>query len=144
MGVMRWIRISDCESKRCVVSCRGIAFYPFLFHVDVAGARSPVHFADHPPTPRPSRQPDSLPWEPTRPQDKAYFGERIGAPLLPLRPRCNFIHPRQLSPFRERLGLPFSNDEILSGFEDIVSSGTDQFYCIGQDGPSRGLGTSYG
>ena len=43
------------------------------------------------------------------------------------RPKCNFIHPRQLSPFPERLELPFSNDEILSGYEDIVSSGTDQF-----------------
>ena len=54
------------------------------------------------------------------------FWERIEAPLPPLRPRprCNFIHPRQLSPFPERLELPFSNDEILSGSEDIVSSGT--------------------
>ena len=54
------------------------------------------------------------------------FWERIEAPLPPLRPRprCNFIHPRQLSPFPERLELPFSNDEILSVSEDIVSSGT--------------------
>ena len=81
---------------------------------------------DHPPTPRPSRPPDSLPWEPTRPQDKAYFWERIEAPLPPSRPRCNFIHPRQLSPFPERLELPFSNDEILCGNVDIVSSGTAQ------------------
>ena len=37
------------------------------------------------------------------------FWERIEAPLPPLRPRpkCNFIHPRQLSPFPERLELPF-------------------------------------
>ena len=84
---------------------------------------------DQPPTPRPSGQPDSLPWEPTRPQDKAYFWKRIDAPLRPSRPRpkCNFIHPRQLSPFPERLELPFSNDEILCGYEDIVSSGTDHF-----------------
>ena len=33
--------------------------------------------------PRPSRQSDSLPWEPTRPQDKAYFWERIEAPWPP-------------------------------------------------------------
>ena len=60
---------------------------------------------------------------------KAYFWERIEAPLPPLRPRpkCNFIHPRQLSPFPESLELPFSNDEILSGYQEIVSSGTDQF-----------------
>ena len=41
--------------------------------------------------------------------------------------RCNFIHPEQLSPFPERLKLPFPIDEILSGYEDIVSSSTDQF-----------------
>ena len=53
------------------------------------------------------------------PQDKAYFWERIEAPLPPLwpRPKCNFTHPRQLSPFPERLELPFSKDEILSGYE---------------------------
>ena len=45
----------------------------------------------------------------------------------PLQPRCNYIHPRQLSPFPERLKLLFSSDEILSGSEQIVSSGTDQF-----------------
>ena len=33
MGVMRWIRVSDCESKRCVVSCRvfpSLSFPPSL------------------------------------------------------------------------------------------------------------------
>ena len=83
---------------------------------------------DHPPTPRPSRQPDFRPWEPTRPHDKAYFQDRNEAPLPPLRPRCNFIHPRQFSPSPERLKFPFSSDEILSGYEDTVSSGTDQFH----------------
>ena len=43
-----------------------------------------------------------------------------------MQPRCNVIHPRQLSPFPERVELPFSSDEILSGFEEVVSSGTDQ------------------
>ena len=59
---------------------------------------------------------------PVRPQ-------RLEAPLPPLRPRpkCNFIHPQQLSPFPERQKLPFSSDAILSGFEDIVSSGSDHF-----------------
>ena len=47
---------------------------------------------------------------------------------MPLpRPKCHFIHPKQLSPFPERLEQPFPNDEILSGFEDIVASGTDLF-----------------
>ena len=92
-----------------------------------------LHSTDHsdciPETPRISKQFDSLPYEPTRPQDKAYFCERIEAPLPPLRPRpkCNFIHPRQLGLFPERLELPFSNDEILSSYEGIVSSGTDHF-----------------
>ena len=58
---------------------------------------------DDPATPRPSRQPDTVSWEPMRPQDKAYFWERIEEPLPPLRPRCNCIHPRQPSPFPERL-----------------------------------------
>ena len=55
------------------------------------------------------------------------FGKEMRHLLPPLRPRCNFIHPRQPSPFPERLKLPFSSEEILSGFEEIVSSGTDQF-----------------
>ena len=83
-----------------------------------------LHSTDHadciPETPRISKPFDSLPWEPTRPHDKAYFWERIEGPLPPTRPRprCIFIHPRQLSPLAERLELPFSNDEILCGYED--------------------------
>ena len=71
----------------------------------------------------PVKQFDLLPWELLKP----YVWERIEAPLRPLRPwpECNFSHPRQLCPFPERLELPFSNDEILSGYEEIVSSGTD-------------------
>ena len=42
-------------------------------------------------------------------------------------PGAIFFHPKQPSPFPERLELPFPSEEILSGFEDIVSSGTDQF-----------------
>ena len=37
------------------------------------------------------------------------------------------IHPRQLSPFPERLVLPFSNDEIQSGYEEFDFSGTGLF-----------------
>ena len=55
-------------------------------------------------------------WEPAKLHDKACFWERIGAPLLPLRPRltCGFIHLRQLNYFPERLVLPFSNEVIMS------------------------------
>ena len=60
---------------------------------------------------------------------KNVFWERIEAPLPPLRPRpkCDFIHPQQLSPFPERLELPFSSDDILSGHEELDSSGNDLF-----------------
>ena len=64
------------------------------------------------------KQPDALPWEPTGPQGTASFWERT---------ETIQVHPKQLSPFPERLELPFPSGEILSGFEDIVSSGTDQF-----------------
>ena len=62
-----------------------------------------------PETPRVSKLASSSLWEPGKPQDKACFWERIEAPLPPLRPRpkCDFIHPLQLSPFPERLELPF-------------------------------------
>ena len=46
--------------------------------------------------------------------------------MPPPRPRCNFIHPKQLSPFPERLELPYPSGEILSGHEDVVSSGQDR------------------
>ena len=61
--------------------------------------------------------------------EKACFGERIEVPLPPLRPRpkCDFIHPRQFSPFPERLVLPFSIEIILSGYEELDSSGNDLF-----------------
>ena len=80
-----------------------------------------------PRAPRSAGQPGALTWEPIGPPSTASFWERTEAPLPPLRPRCNFIHTKQLSPFLERLVLPFPSEEILSGFEDIVSSGTDQF-----------------
>ena len=91
-----------------------------------------LHNTDHseyiPVTPRISKHCTLRPWETAKPQDKACFWERIEAPLSPLRPRpkCNFIHPRQLSPFPERLELPFSNEVIfLSSYEEFDSSGTD-------------------
>ena len=92
-----------------------------------------LHNTDHseyiPVTPSTSKHSTSLPWETAKPQDKACFWERIEAPLPPLRPRpkCNFIQPRQLSPFPERLRLSFSHDEILSSYEEFDTSGTDLF-----------------
>ena len=66
------------------------------------------------------------PWKLSGTQGTASFWERTEAPLPPQRPWCNFIPPHQLSPFPERLKLPLSSEEILSGYEDVVSSGTDQ------------------
>ena len=94
---------------------------------------------DAPPAPRPVEQPDALHWKPTWLQGTAYFWERNEAPLPPLRPRCNFIHPRQLSSLPERLELPFWSDEILSGYEDFVSSGTVQFTAWVNTGPHATL-----
>ena len=76
-----------------------------------------------------SKHSTSLSWEPAKPHDKACFWERIEAPLPPLRPRpkCDFIHPRLLSQFPERLVLPFSNEVILSSYEELDSSGNDLF-----------------
>ena len=90
-----------------------------------------VHNTDHseyiPVTPRSSKHSTSLPWETAKPQEKACSWSRIEAPLPPLRPRpkCDFIHRRQLSPFPERLVLSFSNEVFLSGYEEFDSSGTD-------------------
>ena len=80
---------------------------------------------DAPPALRPEGQPDAPTWELL--QGTASLWERTEAPLPHPKRRCNFIHPMQLSPFPERLKLPFSSEDILSGFEDVVSSGTDQF-----------------
>ena len=66
---------------------------------------------------------------PRGPKIRLIFGNRKRHHCVKLRPRpkCNFIYPRQLDPFPERLELPFSNDEILCGYEEIDSSGTGQF-----------------
>ena len=70
---------------------------------------SMLHSTDHseyiPVTPRVSNQFTSLPWETAKPQDMSCFWERI---KVRPRPKCNFIHPRQLRPFPQRLVLPFS------------------------------------
>ena len=41
--------------------------------------------------------------------------------------RCSFIHPKQLSPFPERLKLPYPNGEVLSSYDDDVSFIRDHF-----------------
>ena len=65
-------------------------------------------------------------WKISGTRGTASFWERAEAPLSPPRPTCKFVQSKELSPFPERLELPFSTDEILCGHEEIVSSGTDQ------------------
>ena len=76
---------------------------------------------------QPVEQPDAPSWEPLGSQGAATFWEKTEAPLPPPRRRCNFIHPKQLSPFLECLELPFPSGEILSGCEDVVSSSQDRY-----------------
>ena len=54
---------------------------------------------DAPSALRPAAQLDVLLWEPIGRQGTAYSWQRSEAPLLPSRPRCNFIHPRQVKSF---------------------------------------------
>ena len=68
---------------------------------------------------------------------------RHHCPPLPKRV-CNFIHPKQLSPFPERLGLPFPEEEILSGYEEDVSCHLRPFCCVGESRPSHYLRTTCG
>ena len=56
-----------------------------------------------------------------------YFGEPLGAPLLDKKRVCNFIHPKQVGPFPKRLILPYLDEEILSSYEEDVSSKRDGF-----------------
>ena len=50
-----------------------------------------------------------------------------------------FFHPKQLCLFPDRLKLPFPIDEILSGHEDIASSGTDQLTTLVETDPDATL-----
>ena len=97
-----------------------------------------------PSAPRSEGLPDAPTWEHIGPQGTASFWARTEAPLPPLRPRCNFIHPKQLSPFPERLELPFPSEEILSSFEDIVSSSQDHYTTWVKTDPDCYLRTAYG
>ena len=49
------------------------------------------------------------------------------------------VGPQGTASFWERLELPFPSAEILSGFEDIVSSGTDQFTAWVETDPDATL-----
>ena len=70
-----------------------------------------------PETPKVSMPVSWSPWRPTKNRDTACSWERIEAPLPPLQPQSTC----------DRLESPFSCDACLSGYEDLVSSGSDHF-----------------
>ena len=61
-------------------------------------------------------------WKYTVTLESAVFWEPLGAPLLPKNRVCNFIHPKQFGPLPKRLILSYPDEEILSGYEEDVSS----------------------
>ena len=67
------------------------------------------------------------------------FWEKSEAPLPPPMRRCHFIHPKQLSPFPERLQLPYPNGEILSSYDEDVSFIRDHFTAWVKAGPNDTL-----
>ena len=72
-------------------------------------------------------EPDTPTWKLSRSEGTWALWEKPEAPLrLPKRER-HFFHSRQLSPFHERLELPFPDGEILSINEEDVSSIRDRF-----------------
>ena len=78
-----------------------------------------------PETPKISMPDSSSTWGPWNDEDTACSRERIEAPLPSLQPR----------PTCERLGLLLSIDAVLSGYEDLVSSGSDRFAMWGKMSP---------
>ena len=40
---------------------------------------------------------------------------------------CNYVHPKQHGPFPDRLKLPYTDEEILSGYEEDVPFIRDGF-----------------
>ena len=66
-------------------------------------------------------KPDAPTWKLSGTEGTSAFWETSEAPLPPPKRVCNFIHPKRLSPCPERLGLPFPDGEILSGYEEDVS-----------------------
>ena len=71
--------------------------------------------------------PDAPTWKLSGTQGASAFGEKPEAPLPHQKRVCNYIHPKQHSPFPERLKLPYPDEEILSGYEEDVSFIRDGF-----------------
>ena len=121
-----WIQIGDSYQKAYLEEWIRMANIPTLVHnaeyKDCTTIQKRPEEA--PSASRSSRQASgehgAPTWKISGIQGTASFWERAEAPLPPPRPRCDYIHLKQLSPFPERLKWPFSSDEILSGYEDSL------------------------
>ena len=72
-------------------------------------------------------EPDAPTWKLSGTQGTSAFWEPLGAPLPPKKRVCNYVHPKQHSPFPDRLRLPYPDEEILSRYEEDVSFIRDGF-----------------
>ena len=72
-------------------------------------------------------QPDAPTWKLSGTQGTSAFCENSEAPLPHQKNARNSTHPKQLSPFPERLKLPYPDEEISSGYEEDVSFIRDRF-----------------
>ena len=86
---------------------------------------------DAPSAPRSSWQAVGQPgvptWQPSGTEGTSAFWEKSEAPLPFTKRIRNFIHPKQLSPFPERLELPFPDGEILTSYDEDISFIRDRF-----------------
>ena len=72
-------------------------------------------------------EPHASIWKLSGTEGTSAFWGKTEALLPPLKRVYSFIHPKQLSPFPERLELPYPNGEILSNNEEDVSFIRDGF-----------------
>ena len=66
-------------------------------------------------------------WKHTETRERAVFCEPWGVPVPSTTRVRNFFHPKQFGIFPKRLSLPYPDEEILSGYEEDVSSIRDGF-----------------
>ena len=79
-------------------------------------------------------EPDAPIWKLSGTRGTSALWEMSEAPLPHHRRVCNDVHPKQQSPFPDRLNLPYLDEEILSGYEKDVSFIRDVFIaCVTAD-----------
>ena len=77
---------------------------------------------------------DAPSWKYTGTEGTAVFWEPLGAPLLPKNVFATTCTQSNLAVFPKRLVLPYPDEEILSGYEDVLVR-TGWFFGMGEDGP---------